>query len=183
MAPSVHSPGFYVIGAKGYMLFEEAQLPEPLAWRPARPGDDGFQAILYRSTRDDLLSMVAEPAVIETLLALQYQARQAVLRSSYPQARYLIVERTGEPLGGLVLDLDGESLRLVDIAFMPAARGLGHGAQVVRALQDMAARLRLPLTLSVYRSNGVARRLYDRLGFQSVGGDAMSEHRVWQPPA
>lgn len=156
-------------------------LPAPLVWRSARPEDDGFQEVLYRSTRDDLLSMMPDPALVEPLMAMQYRAQVAGYRSSYPHALYLIVEERGEPMGRVVLDIGADEARLVDIAFLPAARGRGHGTRVLLALREVAARLERPLALSVRRANSNARRLYERLGFQTQGGDAMFEHRVWRP--
>lgn len=156
-------------------------LPAPLAWRPARPEDEGFQEVLYRSTRDDLLSMMPDPALVEPLMAMQYRAQVAGYRSTYPHALYLIVEERGGPMGRVVLDIGADDVRLVDIAFLPAARGRGHGTRVLLVLQEAATRLERPLALSVRRANSDARRLYERLGFQPQGGDAMFEHRLWRP--
>lgn len=156
------------------------QLPPPLAWRPMRPEDEDFQKTLYRSTRDDLRAMPPDPALIEALLDLQYRAQQAGYRASYRQAHYLLVTCAGEPIGRVVLDLGGDPVRLVDLAFLPTARGQGHGKRVLAALQALATRLRRPLALSVYRTNTVARRLYDGMGFETVGGDALIEHKLWR---
>jgi ribosomal protein S18 acetylase RimI-like enzyme len=64
---------------------------------------------------------------------------------------------------------------LVGIGVDSAARGLGHGAALIRAFEQQArARGARALRLSVYQENAAARRLYERCGWLA--------HEVPPPP-
>ena len=164
-------------------------LPTPLASLPgllqplrARTPDDAdaeFIARLYAATRPDLASTTAAPSFVASLIAMQQRFQAAGYRTDFPSASYLLLERDGAPCGRIVVDAAAHTLRLVDIALLPAARGQGVGSHVLRALQDCAAGAGLPLSLAVHRSNPRARQLYLALGFESRSGNAISEQMVY----
>ncbi len=149
--------------------------------RDAEPADDAFFAVLYRSTRPDLLGMLADRRYIDGMVATQRQAQMAHYRARYPDARYRVLVLDGEPAGRLVTaDADG-ALRVVDIAVMPSARGRGVASESLRRLQGQAAREGRALTLAVRADNHGARRLYAALGFTSgEGGDHAILQLRWQ---
>lgn len=149
-----------------------------LRLRPALPGDDGFLKALYASTRDDLRAMLAPP-MRDGLLDMQWRAQRAGYRHDFPDADDLIVEAGGAPLGRLLLERTLRPWRIVDIALLPAARGRGHGAALLGALQASAAAAGTGLALTVRRDNPGARRLYRAAGFVPTGGDALSEQMAW----
>jgi len=89
-----------------------------------------------------------------------------LLRS--PSARILIVERTGIPLGNLVLLMPrGRTLaRIYSVIVAPLARGARLGEAMVTAAENEArARGYDRMGLEVRRDNLSARRLYERLGY------------------
>lgn len=165
------------------MLPGGTPLPDGLGIRPARPEDRGFIESLYRSTRDDLRLINGEKEFVEELIGMQQQAQTQGYGDMFPNAMYFVVERLGERVGRIVVDFGPNEVRLVDIAFIPQARGRGYGSQVVKAMQSAAGHARAPLTLSVSRSNLRARQAYLSLGFRVERGDAMSEHMAWYPVA
>ena len=57
----------------------------------------------------------------------------------YPDAERLILERSGEPIGRPYLHGEAGDLHILDIALVPAARGMGIGAAI---LHDLLARAR-----------------------------------------
>lgn len=156
--------------------------PAVLRIRAADATDEAFFAALYRSTRPDLLAMLADPRYIEGLVATQRQAQAASYRARYPDARYQVLELDGVPVGRLVTaQLDG-ALRVVDIAVMPAARGRGVAGDTLRRLQGQAAQEGRDLTLAVRVDNARARRLYASLGLsvEDCGVGPVLQMR-WRP--
>lgn len=156
-------------------------LPCDLAIRPAGEEDGGFMEVLYRSTRDDLRLINAEQAVIDAIIGHQYQAQRSGYASMFPNASYSIVERLGDRIGRIVVDVGSAEVRLVDIALLPRARGHGYGAHLLRALQRAASELKAPLALSVDSANLRARRLYHSLGFLVEEAHPVIERMVWHP--
>ncbi|QOY92474.1 GNAT family N-acetyltransferase [Massilia sp. UMI-21] len=155
----------------------------PLQLRPAEPADQAFFLALYRSTRDDLLGLVADPRYIDGLIAMQQQMQAAGYRNSYPEARYQVLALDGEPVGRLVTAAVAGALRVVDIAVLPPARGRGVAGEALRRLQRQAAQDGRDLTLAVRKDNAGARRLYAALGFGVDTEDAFSLQLRWRAPA
>jgi len=163
------------------MLTGTKSLPENLQIRPARPEDNGFLESLYRSTRDDLRLIDAADDVIEELISMQYRAQTQGYGDTFPNAMHFVVAHLGAPIGRIVVNFGHNEVRLVDIAFVPQARGHGYGSHVIRALQLAADRIHTPVTLSVNRANVAARRTYLALGFAVERGDALTQQLIWYP--
>ena len=155
---------------------------EHLTVRPAQAEDEAFLKALYASTRDDLQLAAPTPAVLELLMDMQWRAQSGGYRQSFPQAVNVIAEAHAAPVGRLLVDRSVAPWRIVDIAMLPAARGQGYGAALLRALQKEAAAAGAMLALSVRLENPRARRLYAALGFASVSSDGLAEQMVWGPP-
>lgn len=158
-----------------------AAIPLPLQLRPAGPDDEVFLFALYRSTRADLLGLLADPRYIDGLIAVQQQMQVAGYRNSYPEALYQVLELGGAPVGRLVTALVAGALRVVDIAVLPEARGRGVAGEALRRLQRQAAQEGRALTLAVRKDNAGARRLYAALGFVVDTEDAASLQLRWRP--
>lgn len=149
--------------------------------RAPMAADAPFLARLYASTRQDLLGTGrADPTLAASIIAMQQRLQIADYRERFPDAVYLILEEAGEPVARIVVDHGPLAVRLVDIALLPQARGRGIGSAVLRALQQWAADHRLPLTLSVHRTNPQARRLYLSLGFRIERADEHADELCWQ---
>ena len=76
----------------------------------------------------------------------------------------------GEPVGVVMLE-PGSAIGAVELGYLglvPAARGRGWGAPLVRFALHAAAADARALTLSVDARNGPARRLYERHGFREA---------------
>ncbi len=141
--------------------------------RRATAEDQDFLWRLYVSTRVDELSAFGwPPEQQEMFLRMQYRARCGGYEATYPHAEYTILLEDGLAAGGMIVSRSSAEVRLVDISILPEYRNRGYGAHQVSNLVREAAALGLPLRLSVRRENP-ARRLYERLGFVSIGQDAM----------
>lgn len=148
--------------------------------RPAGAADQAFFADLYRSTRDDLLALPADPGHIDALIGMQQQMQVAGYRASYPDAAYQVLELDGAAVGRLVTAGLGGAVRVVDIAVLPQARGRGVASEALRRLQRQAAREGRDVMLSVRKDNAGARRLYAALGFTQEGEDELSLQLRWR---
>jgi ribosomal protein S18 acetylase RimI-like enzyme len=151
-----------------------------LQLRPAVPSDQAFFVELYRSTREDLLGLLADPRYIDGLIAMQQQMQVAGYRSSYPDAFYQVLELDGAPVGRLVTAAVAGALRVVDIAVMPRARGRGVAGEALRRLQVKAGLDGRDLTLAVRKDNAGARRLYAALGFAVEAEDGAVLQLRWR---
>lgn len=160
---------------------QNLNLPDGLYMRPARDSDRIFMESLYKSTRDDLRLIDAEEDFIEELIDMQQNAQSEGYGDKFPNAMYFIIEKHNERVGRVVVDFGPNEVRLVDIAIIPAARGNGFGKGVIQALQMAAAKICVPLTLCVYKTNVDAYRLYLSLGFQVADTSPTNDMLMWYP--
>ncbi len=147
--------------------------------RPARAADEDFFAALYRSTRADLLALLADRRYIDGLVATQRQAQVAGYHERYPDAVYQVLELDGAAAGRLVTANVEGALRVVDLAVMGWARRQGVAGEALRRLQEQGRREGRALTLAVRRDNAGARRLYAALGFVPDGEDGAVLQLRW----
>ena len=153
-----------------------------LACRPMTDGDLPFVAALFASTRADEVAATGWPEAMQAaFLDQQHQAQYRHYRDTYPAADWLIVEREGEPIGRLYLADQGHELLLIDISLLPESRRAGYGRALIGDVQAHARATGRAVSLHVERTNP-AQRLYERLGFRTVGEEAIYRHMVWQPP-
>ncbi len=149
--------------------------------RPASSADRTFLETLYHGTREDLRLADAEPEFIDNLINIQFNAQQAGYGEMFPNAMYFVVEKLHELIGRITVDFGSNEIRVIDIAFIPQARGKGFGEIVLRAMQKAAAEARAPLTLTVQPTNFFAKRLYHKLGFHILRAAPMAEQLIWYP--
>ncbi|MDD2774333.1 MAG: GNAT family N-acetyltransferase [Gallionella sp.] len=154
-------------------------LPEPLSIRLAQDDDSAFMETLYRSTRDDLIGL---GEMMLPILAQQYRAQQLGYRSTFPNAQYWIVEKWGERVGLVVMDINEIEVHLINFAFLPLARRQGNGTHVLHALQQLATQAHVSLTLNVSHTNPAALKLYLALGFVVVANHPSVSQMVWYSP-
>jgi RimJ/RimL family protein N-acetyltransferase len=120
--------------------------------------------------------------IAEGQFALQH--RQFVER--FPEANFWVIEdREEQSIGRLYLDRSSPAWSLIDLLLAPAARGLGHGTQLLRWMQAEAGATGAAIHLHVATSNAAAQRLYARLGFRCLGERAEAVHLAmrWSPEA
>ncbi|KMO30754.1 acetyltransferase [Methylobacterium tarhaniae] len=154
-----------------------------LGLRPLRPTDQDFLLQLFVESRPWLSWAAADRDVLHTLYEQQFRALRAGLETMYPEHLDFIVERTGQAVGRLAVDLGYRDWHISELAIVAAARGKGIGTDLVRSLQAAAGQVRLPLTLStpmVGASDG--RGLYERLGFRVTALRPPLYDMAWYPP-
>lgn len=145
--------------------------PTALTLRPARPEDEPFLLGLYATTRAGEMALVPwNDDEKRAFVAMQFAAQDRHYRTYYPNARFDVVERGGEPIGRLYVDRDENEIRILDVTLAPGCRGAGVGGSLLRALLDEARDANCAVTLHVEPDNP-ARRLYERLGFRVCPGE------------
>jgi ribosomal protein S18 acetylase RimI-like enzyme len=113
------------------------------------------------------------------LIRLQYLGRKMTYAARYPEATdSIILAADGTPVGRVLLDRKPDRWRIVDIAILAAHRGRGLGTKSLRECQQRCRLAGVRLELQVAPLNP-ARRLYERLGFQVSGEDAVAVEMVW----
>ena len=95
-------------------------------------------------------------------------------RGAQALAILVAVTEDGRPVGKLHLDFearsDGDAAVLVAAAVVPQLRGRGIGTELMSAAEELVRRRGLhAIVLGVEDWNPRARRLYERLGYETVG--------------
>lgn len=101
------------------------------------------------------------------LLTMQYETRRQGARAR-EAGESKVIEANGEGAGWLFFARLEDELHLSEIMVLPEFRGRGIGAEAVR--QVMALAEGKPVGLFVNVLNVGAIKLYERLGFQRIGG-------------
>jgi ribosomal protein S18 acetylase RimI-like enzyme len=140
----------------------------PVSLRAAAAADRDFLFRVYATTRDDLAVVPWPPDTKEAFLRQQFELRARDYATRFVDARHVIVERDGAPIGQLLVYRGRDEVRMLDVALLPEHRGAGVGTSLVKDLVAEARTQKLPLRLHVL-VDSPARRLYERLGFHPVG--------------
>lgn len=131
-------------------------------------GDELLVARCFESAAGAVFEGLPEP-LRGTLLAQQRRAfERSVTTTRCPLDR--IVWQAGVPVGRVVESREGTDWWLVDIAFVPEARGQGLGHAVLARMLDEAREAGACVRLHV-RLGHPALGLYQRLGFVETSRD------------
>lgn len=154
-----------------------------LQLRPMHAGDEDFLRRVYASSRAQEIALTGwSPAAAEAFLRMQFDAQHRHYQQHFPQARYDIVERGGEPAGRLYVDRGPDEIRVIDIALLDAFRGQGIGTALLGELLAEAAARGQRITMHV-EENNPAFMLYHRLGFRQIETRGLYRLMEWRPQA
>lgn len=147
--------------------------------RPIHAGDEAFLRRVYASSRAAEIALTGwDRVTAEVFLRMQFDAQHHHYRQHYPQARYDIVERDGEPAGRLYVARAQDEIRVIDIALLEAHRGQGIGSTLLGGLLAEAAVKGQRVVIHV-EENNPAFTLYERLGFCPAGTQGMYRRMEW----
>lgn len=163
------------------MLKEQGALALGLAVRPSRSSDGLFLQGLYRSARADLQWIDGEQALVEEVIAQQFQVQEKGMDEHFPGALHYVIEKLGTPIGALSADFGPNEIRVLYLAFIPAARGQGFGRAVLQGVQRAATQVLCPVTTVVWASNPHARQHYLALGFRVEEQTHAAQRLAWYP--
>ena len=159
------------------------EVSRSLKLRSATADDKPFLLSLFATTRSDELAFVnLDENQKKSFIAMQFEAQSRQYVVSYPQAKGKIILWNDDPIGRLLLNRGELEFTLVDVALLPVHRGAGIGTGLIVDIQKDAGAAGKPIRLHVLTSSA-AKRLYERLGFSRVGGDAVYLEMIWVPPA
>jgi GNAT superfamily N-acetyltransferase len=149
--------------------------------RPAAPEDDEFLLGVYASTREAELSQVEwQPGQREAFVRMQFDAQRGEYDARFPDAEYDVILLDGRPVGRLWIGRAPHQIRLLDIALLPEAQGQGVGTYLVTRLIEEARSTGKALRHMVFMLNPEAKRLYERLGFETIEDLGAYAHMEWK---
>jgi ribosomal protein S18 acetylase RimI-like enzyme len=150
--------------------------------RLARPEDRAFLLDLFIEARPWLGLVDRESDFIRFLYEDQQRICDLGARAMYPEHLDFVVESAGTPCGRMRIDLGYTNWRLTDLQVRSAARGRGVGEGVLRAVQEIAKKPIMPVTLSTPSTIGSARGFYEKLGFVVREIRHPMLEMIWYPP-
>ncbi|WP_371875088.1 GNAT family N-acetyltransferase [Duganella vulcania] len=154
--------------------------PAMLELRPSQPADEAFLRGLYASTRANEISLFGwHSSQAEIFLRMQFDAQDRHYRAAYPEGHFDIVVLDGVAIGRFYVARLPAMAHVIDISLLPEWRGQGHGTQLLRGLQQDAARDGAGISMQVEGSNP-AQRLYERLGFRVTGDSGLYKMLEWR---
>lgn len=156
-------------------------LPDGLGLRMAMLSDQPFIAGLFNSSRAVLRQADVEKDYVETIIEHQFELQSESYGERFPNAQVMIIEKTSESIGRIVIDMGVNLVHIVDLMLSPQAQGKGYGPAVIRAVQYVAAQQRLPVGLVVDRFNPKLKAIYLSLGFSAEQQTQTHELMIWYP--
>lgn len=155
---------------KSSPLEQPSDAAPALALRPILPEDEQFLYEVYASTRAEELAQVTwSEAQLKMFLQMQLNARDQSYRMHFEEIDDRIILFNNRRVGRLIVVRTSEEMRLADIALLPESRRAGIGTSLIKDLMAEAGETKRPIRLQVEKPNQPARRLYERLGFTTVG--------------
>jgi ribosomal protein S18 acetylase RimI-like enzyme len=153
----------------------------PITLRDALQEDEAFLFEVYASTRAQEMALVPwDDEQRKSFLSMQFSAQHAHYREQFPQANYSVILRDDSPVGRLyVLRKKGET-RILDITLLSEYRNSGIGTSLLRELLDEAAQSKQRVLIYVETFNPWL-RLFERLGFKSIGEEGINFLMEWRP--
>jgi len=151
-----------------------------ISYRPITAEDEEFLYRVYASSREEELAQTDwSEEQKDSFLRMQFRAQHAHYQTYYEGAQFQIILLHEEPAGRLYRAYWKNEIRLIDIALLPAHRGQGLGAMIIKRIQAEGAETGLPVRIHVEKFNP-ALRLYERLGFRAIEDKGVYWFMEWQ---
>jgi ribosomal protein S18 acetylase RimI-like enzyme len=159
------------------VCFDNDSNVENLLLRTADIDDEAFLIDLFFDVRSvEFIQAGLSDVQLKPLLAMQYNAQRQSYNFQYPSAEHSIIEFDGEKVGRLLINRYDKNIHLIDIAILHNFRGKGIGSVLLDKLKAEAE----SVTLSVFKTNFGAIRLYEEHGFAIVKDDGMYLEMEWK---
>ncbi len=156
-------------------------IKDTISFRRIESSDMEFLSEVYASTRREELAQANwTDEAVEAFLKSQFQMQHDYYQKVYSSAEYEIIISNDDEIGRLYTDRRDGEIRIVDIAMLPAYRGMGYGNSILRDILDEAAEKNISVRIHVERNNP-ALSLYKRLGFYQIEDKEMYLLLEWSP--
>lgn len=156
---------------------------QAITLRPETAVDEPLLRQIYAASRNQELAAVPwTDAQKNAFLAMQFDLQRSHYRQHYPDAEFLIINRTDTPIGRYYLHRGENNLLLIDIALLPPYRRQGIGGLLLQNLLAEAEETNKSVQLHVEQFNP-AQHLYRRLGFSIMENKGVHLFMQWQPSA
>jgi ribosomal protein S18 acetylase RimI-like enzyme len=154
-------------------LDENALVEIEKASMTVRPATDCDRAALFDLHRAVFLGH------IEKIWGWNESWQRSNFAAEFACAATSVIEADGQ-IVGYVQILDKEDrIYVQNIAVSQEFQGKGIGTRILKKLQLSAAARNVPLQLGVFRTNTLAQRLYERLGFRRTGETTTHIEMSW----
>lgn len=147
----------------------------PDLWRDATPDDEPWLQSVWQHTHGARFAGLP-PQVIAQLSAHQFHAQMASYRDRYPDLHVTVLQHQGVDVGRLLLSVQPEMVRILDISVLPDHRKMGVASRSIRRVQKLAGDR--PVGLAVHLHERTNRELYEGLGF--VPTEATDTHQFME---
>ena len=132
--------------------------------------DISFLKKVYFSTREEELKQVTDwsEEMKTAFLKQQFDAQHEYYQKNYVEASFYIIEKNKKEAGRLYYQENfQDSVRIIDIALLPAFQKKGIGTQILKGIFERAKEIERNVTIHVESFNPVM-NLYIRLGFEKI---------------
>lgn len=148
------------------MIASLQPLPPDVALRDLNEKSDiGLLFDIYTSTREEITSYAGwNQKQKENFLKNQFWLQHNAYMKNYDNPLYLVIKYQEQDVGRLYLNIKEDELRIIDIAILPQARGVGVGTALLKNLLAQAEKDARKVSIHVEKQNR-ALNLYERLGF------------------
>lgn len=126
--------------------------------KPARLAD---KDLTYRFKKEAL------QGYIEQIWGWDEQFQWDFHKQEFTSSQIQIIEYEGVPVGYLELEENERTIFIVNLLLIPYYQGKGIGSGLIRYLIQRAQQQNKELLLEVFKVNVKAKRLYERLGFET----------------
>jgi ribosomal protein S18 acetylase RimI-like enzyme len=151
-----------------------------IEFTPEKISDALFMVQLFNSTKPFFYELGLPLGAVEIMLAQQYQLQQTGYKIQFPNAATFILRHHGQAIGKVMIDNNGHTIHIIDLAIIPQMRGRGFGSVILDCIKLNATRLGLPVCLSVNKDNVRAKRLYQNHGFCTADVSDTHESMFWR---
>lgn len=154
---------------------------ENTSLRPEQPGDGPFLFYVYAAARQEELDLTGwDTAARAAFLDMQFKAMCRGYHARFPDAEFAIVLCGAKSIGRMVIHRTNKEIRVVDLALLSEFRNCKIGTRLMQRVCDEAARVKKPVTLSVFKNTRPV-RWYQRLGFSIVEETGLYNEMAWRP--
>jgi GNAT superfamily N-acetyltransferase len=153
-----------------------------LSMRFARPDDKPVLFEMFLAARPWLAQANHDRDYLRALYEQQIQAHETGAGTAYPNHVDLLVEKTGQVVGRVIIHLALTEWRIVEFEIHPLAQGKGIGADLMRSLQAAAATARAPMRVGAAAMMPEMVAFFRHCGFQVTASEPPIIQMIWYPP-